>query len=370
MAVAFVSRFERINDLRDIKRSKSIAISTWCEQTCHGFCERINNSYKCNCKINPGFEYSDTIKGCLPCRGANYGYGCNESCRCVNGRCNRNATHINESCTCDPRYQPPLCSRLIDQCAINSPCNNATEDCATDPNNDIAICTCKLGYEREDITGNCKGDKTQVYHNILNTNDSCLLMNYSSDCENQYSCRASCSSATGRCTCPLLIMNLVVSSDPAKHTCHCPGHPFVNYTGEKCIPLNSNSKLFNIESFSSSTLKAEISNTLHRMNKTCNEACLQINNISVPHVDIAYYTTLNISLNSTQRVQLVIDFYDYNISINSSYDVTIRIIINDLYGKLETFSSKPRRCEECIFLATGVYNLTEDTCICIRGYEL
>ncbi|CAF4028464.1 unnamed protein product [Rotaria sp. Silwood2] len=105
------------------------------------------------------------------------------------------------------------------------------------------------------------------------------------------------------------------------------------------------------------------------MNKTCNEACLLINNISVPHVDIAYYVTLNISLNSTQRLQFVIDCYDYNISINSSYDVTIRIIINDLYGKLETFSSKPRCCEECIFLATGVCNLTEDTCICIPGYE-
>ncbi|CAF4735337.1 unnamed protein product, partial [Rotaria sp. Silwood2] len=36
------------------------------------------------------------------------------------------------------------------------PCNNATEDCATDPNNGIAICTCKLGYEREDTTDNCK----------------------------------------------------------------------------------------------------------------------------------------------------------------------------------------------------------------------
>ncbi|CAF4772252.1 unnamed protein product, partial [Rotaria sp. Silwood2] len=190
-------------------------------------------------------------------------------------------------------------------------------------------------------------------------------------------------SATGRCTCPLSIMNLVVSSDPAKYTCHCPGHPFVNYTGEKCIPSNSNrmtwfnlyfnlkrmSRLFNIESLSSSTLKAEISNILHRMNKTCNEACIQINNISVPHVDIAYYVILNISLNSTQRLQLVIDFYDYNISINSSYDLTIRIIINDLYGKLKTFSSKPRRCEECIFLATGVCNLTEDACIYIPGFE-
>ncbi|CAF4435973.1 unnamed protein product [Rotaria sp. Silwood2] len=419
MAVAFVSRFERINDLRDIKRSKSIAISTWCEQTCHGFCERINNSYKCNCKINPGFEYSDTIKGCLPCRSANYGYGCKESCRHVPGKCNLNATHENESCTCNLGYQPPFCSRLIDQCAINSPCNNATEDCVTDPNNGIAICTCKLGYEREDIIGNCKDiDECEIKTDNCNSESSicsntigsdkcncksgyqfisgsCVDINESTNpascanynnafCANTrglYECRCSAgfsvggmfikalNSATGRCTCPLLIMNLVVSSDPAKHTCHCPGHPFVNYTGEKCIPLNSNSKLFNIESFSSSTLKAEISNTLHRMNKTCNEACLQINNISVPHVDIAYYTTLNISLNSTQRVQLVIDFYDYNISINSSYDVTIRIIINDLYGKLETFSSKPRRCEECIFLATGVCNLTEDACICIPGFE-
>ncbi|CAF3103049.1 unnamed protein product, partial [Rotaria sp. Silwood2] len=82
-------------------------------------------------------------------------------------------------------------------------------------------------------------------------------------------------SATGRCTCPLSIMNLVISSDPAKYTCHCPGHPFVNYTGEKCIPSNST----------------------------------------------------------------------------------------------KTFSSKPRRCEECIFLATGVCNLTEDACICIPGFE-
>ncbi|CAF4000290.1 unnamed protein product, partial [Rotaria sp. Silwood1] len=34
-------------------------------------------------------------------------------------------------------------------------------------------------------------------------------------------------------------MNLVVSSDPTKHTCHCPGHPFVTYTGENCIPSNN-----------------------------------------------------------------------------------------------------------------------------------
>ncbi|CAF5124022.1 unnamed protein product, partial [Rotaria sp. Silwood1] len=39
------------------------------------------------------------------------------------------------------------------------------------------------------------------------------------------------------------------------------------------------------------------------MNKTCNEACIQIIDISVPRVDIAHYVILNISLNSTQRLQ-------------------------------------------------------------------
>jgi len=41
--------------------------------------------------------------------------------------------------------------------ATNSPCNNATEDCVADPNNGTAICSCKLGYERNNITHNCTG---------------------------------------------------------------------------------------------------------------------------------------------------------------------------------------------------------------------
>ncbi len=113
------------------------------------------------------------------CLGPNFGYGCNESCQCVHGTCNPNATNVNQSCTCNVGYQLPLCVQLIDTCgmdlhfvvksldyrqyllsfflAINSPCNNITEDCATDPNNGTAICSCKLGYGRNSTNSNCTG---------------------------------------------------------------------------------------------------------------------------------------------------------------------------------------------------------------------
>jgi hypothetical protein len=54
------------------------------------------------------------------CRGLNYGYGCNQSCQCVYGICDRNATDVNQSCTCNPGYQPPFCVQLIDACGKNS----------------------------------------------------------------------------------------------------------------------------------------------------------------------------------------------------------------------------------------------------------
>ncbi|CAF4888875.1 unnamed protein product [Rotaria sp. Silwood1] len=97
----------------------------------------------------------------LSCRDLNYGYGCKQSCECVHGKYNGNTTHANESCTCDPRYQPPLSFQLIDQCAINSPCNNATEDRALDPNNCITICACQLGDERPNTTTICIGMSNQ-----------------------------------------------------------------------------------------------------------------------------------------------------------------------------------------------------------------
>ncbi len=50
----------------------------------------------------------------------------------------------------------------------NSPCNNVTEDCAEDPNNGSAICTCKLGYEINNITQNCTGMIRQRMRFIVN----------------------------------------------------------------------------------------------------------------------------------------------------------------------------------------------------------
>jgi len=37
----------------------------------------------------------------------------------------------------------------------NGPCNNVTENCETNANNGTAICTCKLGYERNTTNGLC-----------------------------------------------------------------------------------------------------------------------------------------------------------------------------------------------------------------------
>ncbi|CAF4029746.1 unnamed protein product, partial [Rotaria sordida] len=132
-----------------------ISILDWCELTCPGFCEPINNSYQCNCMKYSGFEYSDIIMGCRQCGDRNYGYGCNESCQCIHGTCNQNATNVNGSCSCDSIHQGQFCDKLIDQCANNNSCNNVTEDCTTDPNYGTAICTCKHGYEKNNATRNC-----------------------------------------------------------------------------------------------------------------------------------------------------------------------------------------------------------------------
>jgi hypothetical protein len=51
--------------------------------------------------------------------------------------------------------------------ASNSSCNNATEDCATDPTNGTAICSCKLGYAMNSTTQNCTGMISQELRFII-----------------------------------------------------------------------------------------------------------------------------------------------------------------------------------------------------------
>ena len=43
----------------------------------------------------------------------------------------------------------------------NSPCNNVTQDCATNPNNGSAMCTCKLGYELNNTNNICQGRRNE-----------------------------------------------------------------------------------------------------------------------------------------------------------------------------------------------------------------
>ncbi len=50
--------------------------------------------------------------------------------------------------------------------ATNSPCNNMTEDCATDPNNGSAICSCKLGYGRDNVTVSCTGMRVDMMREL------------------------------------------------------------------------------------------------------------------------------------------------------------------------------------------------------------
>ncbi|CAF1580921.1 unnamed protein product, partial [Adineta ricciae] len=126
----------------------------WCQSTCPGFCELVNGFYQCNCMKQPGLQYSTDGKQCIPCESLNYGYGCNETCLCNFGTCNANATSANESCTCDLGYEPPFCSKQIDQCANNT--FNATKtDCLTDPSTGRAILICALGYQLNSTSNYC-----------------------------------------------------------------------------------------------------------------------------------------------------------------------------------------------------------------------
>ncbi|UJR30966.1 hypothetical protein I4U23_018478 [Adineta vaga] len=127
----------------------------WCDSTCAGFCDQINDTYQCNCMKYVGYELSNDGQRCVECRDLSYGYGCRETCECNHGVCNRNATHVNESCMCDVGYRAPNCVQLIDACGSASKCNNMTEDCTTDAQNGSAICVCKNGYERSATSDVC-----------------------------------------------------------------------------------------------------------------------------------------------------------------------------------------------------------------------
>ncbi len=58
---------------------------------------------------------------------------------------------------------------------------------------------------------------------------------------------------------------------------------------------------------------------------------------------IEYYVALNISLNATERLELVNGLFNKNVNINSSYALTVHIIINNVTSKLGKFSDWTKR---------------------------
>ena len=92
------------------------------------------------------------------------------------------------------------------------------------------------------------GSLTQEYANVLNTNSSCLPIDYSSFCQGHCISPATCSSSTGRCVCPLTTMSLVVyGGNSTSETCICPNAAFFTYNGSACVSsINDTGKKIDI----------------------------------------------------------------------------------------------------------------------------
>ncbi|CAF3944032.1 unnamed protein product, partial [Rotaria magnacalcarata] len=431
----------------------------WCNRTCPDFCERIDNSYQCNCQNKPGYEYTSDGK-CVPCRGENYGVGCSKRCQCINGICNKTATNVNDSCSCNPGYQKPDCVKLYDQCENNNPCNSSTADCTPNPNDGSAICTCKRGYENLNQTGACvdidecaskmdncssessvcrdtpgsyecicnsgyqltnrscvdinecnnstacnnynntycvnipglhecrcttgyavEGDRTQTNQNILNTSRSCLRTNLSAYCQNQCMPPAYCDATSGGCACQVSHLILSDLPDPGKRTCLCIGYPHVEYRNQKCsaasptwlilqYSLTQKSRIVKIPSYFISLFKYNISSILNGTNKTCAESCVDVYEIGDRQdSDNQLFIGLKIMLSAVERLQLVNELHEKKVSINSSYSLSIQMIINDETGSIEKFSAAQPLCTVCRLLNSGVCdNTTEAACRCYNGF--
>ncbi|UJR30967.1 hypothetical protein I4U23_018479 [Adineta vaga] len=394
----------------------------WCDSTCAGFCDQINDTYQCNCMKYVGYELSNDGQRCVECRDLSYGYGCRETCECNHGVCNRNATHVNESCMCDVGYRAPNCVQLIDACGSASKCNNMTEDCTTDAQNGSAICVCKNGYERNATSDvcidvdecvqqadNCDGESSKCvntvgsyvcsckdgyknmngscvdidecnaaltscadynntycvntagswecrcapgyslggnyehqFENARNTSDLCLATIYSSFCENGCKEPASCSSATGRCTCPINALQLAVSSDPTRETCRCLDHPFVYYNETECVNVSGQTWILLHMKFKKSvrsvlikdsaliSLENQISDILNNISISCDASCMDVfdtQDVLLP--DLQLLVTLNVTMNSTDRVEFANRLFSNDIAYNESYVLVLAQIIAD-----------------------------------------
>ena len=109
--------------------------------------------------------------------------------------------------------------------------------------------------------------------------------------------------------------------------------------------------MLNLNSTQRPSLEAQIASILAGMNRTCAGSCIVINQVNAISPNVQYFVSLNVSLNATERIQLINAFFDNNVTLNSSYALTIQMIINTQTKDLSSFHSdcavqpsKPHAC--------------------------
>ncbi|CAF3955011.1 unnamed protein product, partial [Adineta steineri] len=380
--------------------------------TCNPNATNVNQSCTCNtgyteifcdkridiCALNN--TYDSTIEDCITdpndgdavyiCRP---GYAIDSTtgnCSDVN-ECANNQSYCNvEVSSCMNTVGSYLCNCLSGYQSINGSCIDINE-CAVNAsacsvyNNTYCVnikgsyeCRCNFNYA-------IGGDYTQLYGNVLNTNELCLPINYTSFCANQCMPPATCSATTGRCECPSSNYTLVnYALNDTLQTCQCPGHPFIYFNGTSCINATGitwfllnytyttiTSRVAQISPTSSSNIENDISDILYDMNVTCNGSCLNTYDTqdAVPP-NLELMITLNVLLNVSQRLALTNQIINRSIVYNESYSLSmIRMIMNPATNTLVNISAIQPVCQECVYASTGVCSATNNSCTCFSGYE-